>query len=206
MKKQDTFYFDNFKQCAEQSLKAAVLLSEMMNNYSPEAIKEYADRMHEIEHEADTKKHQILKVLLKAFMTPIERDDILLLSNCLDEVTDKIEDVALRMYCNNIESIFEPAKAMASLVIEICQEMVAMLKEFSNFKKSKTLHDNIVRINTLEEAGDRLFIDGMRKLHTETSDPIKIITWREILIYLEKCMDAAEHVADVCERVVMTNT
>ncbi len=206
MKKQDSFYFDNFKDCAEHSLRAARLLDEIMSNYSRDMIKDYVDRMHEIEHSADTKKHEMLQVLLKAFMTPIERDDILLLSTCLDEVTDKIEDVALRMYCNNIEDIFPPAKAMVKVVIESCEEMVKMLEEFKNFKKSKTLHESIIRINTLEEDGDRLFIDGMRELHTKESDPIKIITWRELLIYLEKCTDATEHVADVCERVIMTNT
>lgn len=206
MKKQDSFYFDNFKTCAEYSLKAAKLLDEIMIKFNKDTIKEYVDRMHEIEHEADTKKHEMLSVLLKAFMTPIERDDILLLSSCLDEVTDKIEDVALRMYCNNIETVFEPAKALVKVVIENCEEMLRMLDEFKNFKKSKTLHQHIIRINTLEEEGDKLFIEGLRELHTKECDPVKIITWREILIYLEKCTDATEHVADVCERVIMTNT
>ena len=121
-------------------------------------------------------------------------------------MTDKIEDVALRMYCNNIETVFEPAKALVKVVIESCEEMLRMLDEFKNFKKSKTLHQHIIRINTLEEEGDKLFIDGLRELHTKECDPVKIITWREILIYLEKCTDATEHVADVCERVIMTNT
>ena len=162
MKKQDTFYFDNFKDCAEYSLKAANLLDEIMNNYSKDTIKSYVDKMHDIEHSGDKKKHEMLEVLLKAFMTPIERDDILLLSSCLDEVTDKIEDVALRMYCNDIDEIFEPAKEMVKVVIDSCKEMVVMLEEFKNFKKSKSLKDIIIRINTLEEDGDRLFIEGLR--------------------------------------------
>ena len=51
------------------------------------------------------KKHEVVNVLMKAFITPIERDDIMLLSQCLDEVVDKIEDVVLRLYCDNIRSI-----------------------------------------------------------------------------------------------------
>ena len=72
MKKQDTFYFDNFKDCAEYSLKAANLLDEIMNNYSKDTIKSYVDKMHEIEHSGDKKKHEMLEVLLKAFMTPMK--------------------------------------------------------------------------------------------------------------------------------------
>ena len=206
MKKQDQFYFDNFVECTDCALRAARLLQDTMKNFDPAKIKEDMDKMHDIEHEADTKKHEMLGVLMKAFMTPIEREDIMLLSSCLDEVTDKIEDVVLRMYCNNIHYILPAAIDMARIVVDSCEEMVILLEEFKNFKKSKSLKDIIIRINTLEEDGDRLFIEGLRELHTKEKDPLKVITWREILIYLEKCTDATEHVADVCERVILTNT
>lgn len=95
---------------------------------------------------------------------------------------------------------------MINVVVESCREMVTLLEEFRNFKKSKTIHTSIVRINTLEEDADKLFIKAMRQLHEEESDPVKMIKWREILIYLEKCTDATEHVADAVERVIMTNS
>ena len=50
------------------------------------------------------------------------------------------------------------------------------------------------------------FIQAMKDLHSQEKDPIEVIKWREVLIYLEKCTDATEHVADVVERVIMTNT
>ena len=197
MKKQDQFYFDN---------RAARLLQDTMKNFDPAKIKEDMDKMHDIEHEADTKKHEMLAVLMKAFMTPIEREDIMLLSSCLDEVTDKIEDVVLRMYCNNIHDILPAAIDMARIVVDSCEEMVILLEEFKNFKKSKSIHEHIIRINTLEEDADRLFIQAMRELHEHEDDPISMIKWREIYFYLEKCTDATEHVADVVERVIMTNS
>ena len=46
----------------------------------------------------------------------------------------------------------------------------------------------------------------MRELHSQSADPVEIVKWREIFIYLEKCTDATEHVADAVERVIMTNT
>ena len=206
MKKQDSFYFDNFVECTHYSLKASQLLMRIMENYAPSSINKDLDEMHGIEHEADTKKHEMLAVLMKAFMTPIEREDILLLSNCLDEVTDKIEDVMIRLYINNITSIRPLAVDLARVVVECCKEMVVLLEEFRSFKKSKTIHSSIVKINTLEEDADKLFIQAMKNLHSQEKDPIEVIKWREVLIYLEKCTDATEHVADVVERVIMTNT
>ncbi len=72
--------------------------------------------MHKVEHVADEKKHDLLNVLTKAFITPLEREDITLLSQNIDEVIDKIEDVLLRIYCNNIRIIRPDALKHAKLL------------------------------------------------------------------------------------------
>ena len=205
-KVQDSYYFDTFSACAEDACRAAHLLEAMMQNFQPANIRQELDEIHKIEHSADEKKHELQSVLVKAFITPIEREDIILLSQNIDEVTDKIEDVFLRLYCNNIQSIRPDALEMVGVAIRCCEELKTLLKEFSDFRRSKTLHTHIVNINTLEEEADRLFISGMRHLHTSCRDPLTVISWREIYIYLEKCVDACEHAADTVESVVMKNS
>ena len=204
--KQNSFYFDNFIACADYSRKAAQLLDKGMKQFDPAQIGDMIEEMHEVEHAGDEKKHELLNVLAKAFITPIEREDIILLGQNIDEVTDKIEDVLLRMYCNNIKSVRPDALELVAVVIECCDELKEMLEEFPRFKNSKKLHEKIVNINTLEEKADQLFISSMRNLHTTCDDPVMIIVWREIYIYLEKCVDACEHVADTVESVIMKNS
>ena len=204
--KQNSFYFDNFIACADYSRKAAQLLDKGMRQFDPAQIGDMIEEMHEVEHAGDEKKHELLNVLAKAFITPIEREDIILLGQNIDEVTDKIEDVLLRMYCNNIKSVRPDALEQVAVVIECCNELKEMLEEFPRFKNSKKLHEKIVNINTLEEKADQLFISSMRNLHTTYDDPVMIIVWREIYIYLEKCVDACEHVADTVESVIMKNS
>ena len=205
-KKQDSFYFDTFTTCIDCACQAAHLLNEVMRTFSPQQIGDRLDEMHAIEHAADMKKHELLNVLAKAFMTPIEREDILLLSQNIDEVTDQIEDVLLRLYCNNVQVIRPDALKLSEVVIRCCEEAKNMAREFSDFKHSKTLHNHIVNINTMEEEADALFISSLRTLHTTCADPLEIIVWREIYTYLEKCVDACEHVADTVESVVMKNS
>ena len=204
--KQNRFYFDNFIACADYSRKAAQLLDKGMRQFDPAQIGDMIEEMHEVEHAGDEKKHELLNVLAKAFITPIEREDIILLGQNIEEVTDKIEDVLLRMYCNNIKSVRPDALELVAVVIECCDELKEMLEEFPRFKNSKKLHEKIVNINTLEEKADQLFISSMRNLHTTCDDPVMIIVWREIYIYLEKCVDACEHVADTVESVIMKNS
>ena len=205
-KKQDSFYYENFSECAACACQAAHYLEDALKNFKPEGLSSMLDELHQVEHAADEKKHELSNVLARAFITPIEREDIILLSQNIDEVTDKIEDVFLRLYCNNIQSIRPDALEMVGVAIRCCEELKTLLKEFSDFRRSKTLHTHIVNINTLEEEADRLFISGMRHLHTSCRDPLTVISWREIYIYLEKCVDACEHAADTVESVVMKNS
>lgn len=205
-KKSDRFYFQNFIECVECSCKAAKMLEDNLTNFDGDGLQEKLDRLHEIEHEADKKKHEMMGVLVKEFITPIEREDIILLSQSIDEVTDKIEDVLIRIYINNVKAIRPEAIAFTKVIIRCCQALKEVIEEFADFRKSKTLHGLIVEINALEEEGDRLFIDSMRRLHETVTNPLEIIAWREIYVYLEKCCDACEHVADAVESVIMKNT
>ena len=168
-----------------------------------------------MEHAADEKKHEVLDALVKAFITPIEREDIILLSQNIDEVTDKIEGVMLhlfhlqtliRLYYNNIQSIRPDSLELVSIVVKSCDMVKLMLKEVASFRHSKSLRDHIIAINTLEEQADQVFVTSMRELHTTCTDPVEIICWREVYFYLEKCTDACEHVADVVEQIVMKNS
>ena len=206
-KKQDAFYFDKFITCTDYAVQAATLLDQVMRNFAPEELNVRLEEMHRVEHAADEQKHQLLNVMAKAFITPIEREDILLLSQNIDEVTDKIEDVLLRLYCNNIREIRPDALDLSAMVIRCCQEAKELVTDFAAFnKRGKQIRDHVININAIEEEADQLFIDSMRRLHTGCKDPIQIIIWRELYIYLEKCVDACEHVADTVESVVMKNS
>ncbi len=204
-KKQDSYYFDNFSACAEYSLQAAELLGEIMKNFSVASLGEYADKMHKIEHAADMKKHELTEVLIKAFITPIDREDIIEVSHNLDDLTDKIEDVVIRLYCNNVTFIRPDALELTDTVIKLCREVNALMHEFKDVKHSKGLKEHIININDLEESADKLYINAMHDLHTE-ADVMTVIAWRDIYTYLEKCSDTAEHVADIVESVIMKNS
>ena len=104
-KKGDRYYFDNFIACVECSHRAATLLSETLKQYSKADMAKKREQIHEIEHEADMKKHEMMYMLNKAFITPIEREDILSLAQNLDDITDTIEDVFLRIYICNIDTL-----------------------------------------------------------------------------------------------------
>ncbi len=205
-KKQDAFYFDNFVQCMDFACNAAAILDSTFHNFHPDTLQEQLTVIHKEEHGADCKKHDLMEALARAFITPIEREDIILLSQNIDELVDKIEDVLIRLYCNNIRSIRPDALKMSALIVEGCAAVKDLMMEFSNFKRSKTLRQKVIAINTMEEEVDKLFIAGVRDLHVNCTDPLEVYSWHELYIFLEQCSDACEHIADIVESVVMKNT
>ena len=92
------------------------------------------------------------------------------------------------------------------MVERSCGKMAELIGELPRFKRSKTLREQVFFINKIEQDADRLFVEAMRRLHTTCTRPLEIISWREIYIYMEKCADACEHVADAVESVIMKNS
>ncbi len=205
-KKQDAFYFETFIAAVDCACRAAAILDETLHNYQPAQLEARMREIHQVEHEADCKKHALMETLAKAFITPIEREDIILLSQKIDDLVDKIEDVLIRLYCNNVQSIRPDALQTSQLIVRGCAAVKGVMEEFSNFRHSKQLRQHIIDVNTLEEDADQLFIRSIRQLHVNSTDPMEVFCWHELYRYLEHCMDACEHVADVVESVVMKNT
>ena len=199
-KKQDSLYFNSFIKCTDFSCQAAHMLEETMADFDVEKMADRMEAIHTIEHSAD------METLIKAFITPIDREDIMLLSQNIDDLTDNIEDVLIRIYYNNIREIRPDALELMRIVCRCCEAVKMMMEEFADFRHSKKLHEQIVKINSMEEEADKVYIDSMHRLHTDCSDPMTVMTWREIYSYLEKCADACEHVADIVESVVMKNS
>lgn len=205
-KKGDQLYYEAFVNCAADGCRAAALLHDTLEHFDSAALERKLDEMHTIEHGADEKKHMVVEELMRAFITPLEREDIAELLHHIDDVCDCLEDVLIRIYVNNITAIRPDAVEFAKLLMRCCDATREALAELPNFRKSKTLTPLVREIGALEEECDRAFISVMRALHTESRDPLEIIAWREIYIYLEKCADACDNVAGSIERVVMKNS
>lgn len=205
-RRNDNEYFTLFVKMAEVALRTQRLLTEILEDFDPDKLGEQLNKLHELESEGDRHTHELMKRVAKDFVTPIERDDIIALGRELDDITDNIEDILIKIYMYNIKSITPEALEMLKVVGQCCEKVSIVVTEFSNFRKSGTILKDIVEINRLEELGDNLYIQAFRKLYTKGGDPLEIIAWSEVYKQLEKCCDTCEHAADVIECVIVKNT
>lgn len=206
MAKGDKFYFENFSACAALAKSAASYLVECLENYDADKIEEMLAKMHTFEHSADMKKHEMNETLAKAFVTPVDREDLDMLSQQLDNVCDTIEEILQKFYIYNIKAMDPAAIEFAKQLVRSCEMLVQIMDEFENFKKSKTMRSLIIACNDVEEECDKLYLATMHNLTKASTDVLTTISWYKIFDCLEACADACEHVSECVGSIIMKNT
>ena len=206
MAKGDKFYFENFAECTSLAKKASQFLVECLENYRPEDLKKMLEEMHVFEHTADMKKHEMNEVLAKAFVTPVDREDLDMLSQQLDNVSDTIEEILQKFYIFNVQTIEPAAIDFAKNLVRSCDVLVQIMGEFENFKKSKTIHSLIITCNDIEEECDKLYLATTNSITRKSTDALTAIAWYKIIDCFEECADACEHVSECVSSIIMKNS
>ncbi|HCA72144.1 MAG TPA: DUF47 domain-containing protein [Ruminococcaceae bacterium] len=207
MAKKKSLYYDGFSAMIDYSCKAAVLLQDILNHFNPNVLPDKRKEMHSIEHNSDSEKHHMMQHLAREFITPIEREDIIELTQAIDDITDNIEEVLMRIYMYHIQHICPEALQFSELVVKCCDHLKIVFSEFYNFRKNTHIHRNVVEVNTLEETGDQLYVTTVHQLYGEAAVPPEAkIGWVQTYDCLEACCDSCEHVANLVEGIIMKNT
>ncbi len=205
-KKENNYYFEAFAKGIAFANDAAVLLQECLKEYDEANVQARLHEMHTIEHTADGIKHEMMERLVKEFLPPIEREDIAELAHVIDDVTDSIEDVLRGMYMYNIHTLRSEVVQFTDVIVRSCAALSGAAAELHNFRKSTELQEKIIEINALEEEGDRLYVDALRRLYTEETDAVTILSWTTMYKSFEKCCDCCEDVADAIEQIILKNS
>jgi predicted phosphate transport protein (TIGR00153 family) len=197
-------YFEILYKMAECSHRAAVQLDEMLHNFTDVAKK--ADAIHDTEHEGDSLLHDLVRALNTAFITPIDREDLIEIGNYIDSITDSIEDVANLFDMFSIEEVEQPALAMSELAKSITKAIADAVKEFEQFRNSKKLNGLIIQVNQMEEKGDVLHRSTMKALfNNKDKSGLEVLKWKEVYDNMERIYDMCEDVADALEGIAVKN-
>ena len=197
----DREFFDLFEEAAGNCVRAAEQLEEMVQGF-PDTAHIGRDVLL-CEQEGDRITHDIIHRLNQTFVTPIDREDILGLASALDDVVDLTEEVADFLVLYKIEAPMDPAERLATILKDACRQIAGAMPRLRNFED---LSHYVVEIHRLENDGDRAVREGIASLFDRGVDPMVVIRWKDIFERLEEAIDAAEHVADVLESVVIKNS
>ena len=199
--KKENMFFDKFSEVAVCISEASEKLVEISKDFSK--LDKNVKEIDEMESVCDSMVHEIYQLVHKAFITPIDREDIHMIAKHLDDIMDAIEDASTRMVVFGLSEMKEEAKSMIETIHEAAEELVALMAGLHNYKKPDAVKANIIKINKLENDCDEFFMKGLKLVFSGEMDMLEAMKWKYIFDYLEKTMDKIEDVANLVEGVVI---
>jgi len=197
----DRTFFDLFIEAGKNTVNAARLLDQMMEQW-PEAG-DLSRQIFEAEHEGDRITHEIIKRLNSTFVTPIDREDIYGLATQMDDIVDFTEEAADYLGLYKIEAPMEQALALTKVLVASCEQLEMGLEHLPEFKD---LDKYWIEIHRLENDGDRISRDAVASLFSNGIDPMVVIRWKDMFAVLEEAIDATENAAQILEGIVIKNS
>jgi len=198
----DDKFFDLFEVSAKNMVRAAESLKDMI--YVWDSFDEKLDEMTRIEHQGDTITHEIMFQLNRSFITPFDREDIGLLANSLDDVTDLIQSAADTMVLYKVKTPGKRARELADIIVQITTEVENVMPNLRRHNANlEKILNSCVEINRLENVADTIYRTALTELFEDDSDIADIIKWREIYEHMESATDMCEDVANVLESVAL---
>ena len=198
-------YFHSFIELIGKGKKASELLCELLHDY--ENIPTHAVNIGELESEADTLVDKIIEEVNVSFITPIDPEDIIRMTEALDNVIDTIEDIAHGFDIYTIKAIREEAITYASYVREATAGLYDVMVSFENFKNYKELNKHVKAVRAIEEQGDALYHSTVKALfNEETTNPIEVVKWNTIYTDFERALNDIERAAKLVRGIAIKNT
>ena len=206
MKKENFNYYDNFINSTNYAYEEMKLIKEYFKNFNADNASEIENKVHYFENEADKVLHNSLNYLVRDFIPPIDREDIINLLHQLDDVVDCVDEIAIDVNIYNIEHLREDINDYMELLEQGVEALVELTKKMKTAKSRDDIKELIVTINNIEDDGDKLFQASMKELYKNEKDAIEVNKWTIIYSRLEDCFDRLEDVSDFIDEIVMKNT
>ncbi len=205
MKKKEINYFDEFIKNVDICCEISNIIKQHLNSFKNEDAKEIENIVHKLENDADLNLHNIKNYLIKDFLPPIEREDIVLLVNKIDDVIDNLDEIIIDLNIFNVNYLRDDFKEFVELICQMSIKLRDIMNSFKERKKYEQIINMIIEINGLEEQGDKLYENSIKNLYNTEQNPVEILKWHNIYTTLEEAIDSFESVADYIEEIIMKN-
>jgi predicted phosphate transport protein (TIGR00153 family) len=197
-------FFGYFKRSADNIVTGAATLRQMISN---EAQRESLLRiLDDQEHIGDSITHEVIELLHRTFLTPIDREDIHRLVNTLDDVMDSIHATGNRLSLYRLKRVPAEVTKLGDTLLRSTEEMSRMIAALANLKDAKAIQARCIEIARLENEADETFNEVLRDLYHNDYPPQEIIQVKELIENLERTTDCCKDVAVIVQGIVLKHS
>ena len=200
----DPRFFELLEQMALEGQKSATALSGLLlNTSSPSALHD----LREARQRSKQVHEELGELIVKTFVTALEREDIESLSNALYKIPKPIEKFAERMAISepfaHASDFVSQAKIIEQATGRVV-ELVDQIRKGGNLEKVRNLNRFLQQA---EAQADVLEVDLLRELYKKSNtEPLRIFIVKDLYDLLEKSIDRCRDVGNVVMNIVLKNS
>lgn len=200
MKKKNNYFYDSFINLMDYAIKAMSILTKGLEDFENVNLLEFKNSVHTVEHEADILKHEYEEKLAKEFITPIDREDIFVLYDNIDDLIDSIDEVSYKLYLRNYTLLPKNLNIMIDKSFEAIKSLKDIFVNFRDIDKKSIMDPLINRVIVIEEEMDKIYEENVHDLYIESSDYDKNRYFEKVYSYFEYITDKCR---DVCKTILI---
>jgi uncharacterized protein len=161
------------------------------------------DEVKELEHRADHLISELLGHANGLFVTPFDRDDLIVLAFAVDDVADAAENAAELFGLYGVETPTKQALQLSELLVRAAERLAALLHDLKQLRGSS---EDIRLIKEIEDEADNVARAARASLFKDDRiDPVIVIRWKDIYEALEEAVDACETAAHRVGNILVKN-
>ena len=183
---------------ASKTLEGIEALGKFVENQN----QKNANRVKEIEKEADELRRVLVEELHKTFVVPMDREDIYALSRAIDDIVDYANSTVDEMEIYEVASdahLREMVDILRKAALEI-SDAVKILEAYPNIAMEHAVKAKFYE-NTMEKAYHSALADLFKK-----TDTVYMLKMREIYRHLSNAADRSDEAANIICSIVMKAT
>jgi uncharacterized protein len=195
--KEDNFYRMLSDQ-ASKTLEGIEALGAFLENQN----RENANRVRDIEREADELRRILVEELHQTFVTPMDREDIYALSRAIDDIVDYANSTVDEMEIYEVSSEGH-LREMVEILGKAAREISDAVKILETYPHIAMEH--AVKTKFYENAMEKAYHTALADLFKKT-DTVYMLKMREIYRHLSNAADRSDEAANIICSIVMKAT
>jgi uncharacterized protein Yka (UPF0111/DUF47 family) len=201
--KDQTFY-DQLESLGGQVVAGARELRRLMQEFPAEA-RERANALDAKDKEMETLVQSALERLDAAFITPLDREDILHLITDMHRVVRAIAGLAQRIILYGLDKVDPKLTAQADALARLERCLHELLRQLRKDPRVSALNEPLNQIRQLRRTAEDMQRDFLGLLYSGNPDPLEVMKKKELHDLLVEAVYRSENVARTLERIVLKN-
>lgn len=202
----EELFYDLLEASAGEAQASAELLGRLLVNLNDD--KKPSDLADFIAHRRKDKEitQQINEALCRSFVTPIDREDIVALSDALYKIPKNIERIGERLMAYGLRPWQNDFQRQSDVLSRATETMVFMVRSLRTLKNPDEIRAKNRLLQKLEGEGDELMLELFTKLFREVNDVKEILMRKDIYELLEKAIDRFRDAGNIVVQIVLKHT